>query len=209
MYKYCMRISSISNCRKAAELGIYNIEADLPLESYTPDDMEDLRDLLIDNGMRIVLLTSKIPSDDIDGLRKLFVNAHLLNVENIRLNIPSDYAAKLSDSLDISLVFENDEEAVKAVSGSSLVFDPTEYVSQKLHPFLHTFTQSHLKSRVKFLRIKDKLYDGTPTAPGIGSAEIKELVSILLSRSFDGYFALEEADAAEALAYMKRILKRM
>ena len=51
--------------------------------------------------------------------------------------------------------------------------------------------------------------------PGKGAAEIKEMASILLSRNFDGYFALAEyTDSAETgcaaqLAYIKQVLKCM
>jgi len=213
MYNYCMKINSLDEINKAAALGVYNIEIALPLEAYSPEELEDVRNTLIDSGMKIVLLTSTLGADDREGLRRLFLGAHLLNVECIMLCEASEYAFRLGENLGISVVFENcADDAVKGSASAGIVFDPVGYVKNKKHPFLHAFTQSHAKSRIRFLRIADALYDGTPTEPGKGSAEIKELASILLSRSFDGYFALREygdVGCDVQIGYIKKVLKNM
>ena len=230
MYKYCMKINDTTGFDKAAALGVYNIEADFPLETYTPDALEDLRDQLIDSGMRIVLLETKLDAREHEKIRKLFLAAHLLNVENIKFtpksNADLSYLYAVSNAMSIPVMVENrsgtdlsDESALtESITGSEnagIVFNPFEFVKEKKHPFLNSFTKSHSKSRIKFLRICDGLYTGQPTMPGKGAAEIKEMASILLSRNFDGYFALAEyTDSGESgcaaqLAYIKQVLKCM
>ena len=60
-----------------------------------------------------------------------------------------------------------------------------------MHPFFHVFYASKLKNRVRFLRLNDSLYSTGEAMPlAGGNGEIKELISILLSRSFDGYFSV-------------------
>ena len=232
MYKYCIKISDAKEFAKAAELGVYNIEASFPLETYTPNELEDLRDLLIDSGMRIVLLDTVLDPEDKENIRRLFLGAHLLNVENVKIT-PKDtsdlsYVYAVSKAMSIPVMIENksgtwlsDESALtKAIDGSEnagIIFNPFEFVKEKAHPFLHSFTKSHAKSRIKFLRTNDGLYTGEATIPGKGSAEIKEMASILLARNFDGYFMLTPCDenngdeygCAAQLSYMKRIFKLM
>jgi len=227
-----MKINNITEFSKAAALGVYNIETDIALETYTPEALEDLRDQLIDSGMRIVLLETALDPEDRENIRKLFLAAHLLNVENIKI-IPKEssdlsYVYAASKSMSIPVMVENksgtwlsDEsvltEAIKGSESAGIVFNPFEFVKEKAHPFLHSFTKSHSKSRIRFLRVIDGLYTGEVTAPGKGAAEIKEMASILLSRNFDGYFMIAEyADAdrteygcAAQLDYMKQIFKRM
>lgn len=70
------------------------------------------------------------------------------------------------------------------------ILDPLGFVRQRLHPFFQVFYHSKLKNDVAMLRIRDGCFeDGVPTLPGEGDGEIKELVSILLARSFRGPFS--------------------
>lgn len=71
-----------------------------------------------------------------------------------------------------------------------LIFNPLEYVRLKEHPFFHIFYNSKLKNNILFLRVNDGLYiDGSPTLPGEGNGEIKEMTSAILARGFKGYFS--------------------
>jgi hypothetical protein len=74
---------------------------------------------------------------------------------------------------------------------TGVIFNPLEYCRMKSHPFFHEFYNSKLKKEIKFLRINDGLFrDGSPSLPCEGNGEIKEMVSILLSMGFKGYFSL-------------------
>ncbi len=222
MYNFSIKINSIDEIGSSQTLGIQNLEADLAVEKFTPNEIEDLRCLLIDSMTKIVLLSTDISPDDHEELRKLFLNAHLLNVKNIKLEKTEgdlDYVFKLSKAMSIPLLFENksgtalaDESAlteiIKPCDTAGIIFNPSEFVLEKLHPFLTAYTKSHSKNRIKFLRINDALYDGESVDQGIGNAEIKELASILLARSFDGYFSIENGDRIE-LSYIKWALKNI
>jgi len=232
MYKYTYKIMKESDAKAAASLGVYNLEASYPLEEYTAEELEDLRNSLIDSGMRIALLETSLEASDHENIRKLFLAAHLLNTESIKFTPKADddmgYVFAVSKAMSIPVMLENrsnthlsDQASLtKAISESQntgLIWNPAEFVREKAHPFLHAYTQSHSKNRIKFLRINDALYTGEPVKPGQGSAEIKELASILLSRSFDGYFMLSpnlsqsstESELKEQLDYIKFVLKQM
>jgi sugar phosphate isomerase/epimerase len=90
-----------------------------------------------------------------------------------------------------------------------MVFNPLEYAAVKKHPFFHVFYNTRLKPAIRFLRINDGLFqDGSATLPGQGNAELKELVSALLARSFKGYFAYVPYLEENGLEYYEEIIRR-
>lgn len=193
----------------STELGINNIEVTdvingKPLYMQNGEETEIIRDLLIDYGKRIVLLTTSLPMNDEKNLNLLFRKALTLNVKGIKI-LPNEnddltFVRKLSDSYNIPLLFENNSksfinheskmlELIKDTS-ATLIFNPFEFVCMQRHPFFHVYYSSKLKNNVSFLRITDGLYNvHTPIMLYHGCAEVKELASIMLSRSFDGYFS--------------------
>lgn len=221
----------------STELGINNIEIGdtvdgTPLYEMTGGQHERIRDLLIDYGKRIVLLTTSLDVNDRKNLNLLFRRALVLNVKAIKL-IPNEgddleYAYKLSRSYGIPLMFENNsksfinhEEALQYLisegEGSGVIFNPFEFVCMQRHPFFHVYYTSHIKNRVSFLRITDGLYNThEPIMLHHGCAEVKELASIMLSRSFDGYFSFTPylpdmtlEQYKECIAIFKQDLKKM
>ena len=90
-----------------------------------------------------------------------------------------------------------------------LIFNPLEYAALKKHPFFHVFYNSKLKSQIKFLRVNDGLFvDGSPTLPGEGNAELKELTSALLARSFKGYFSFESYRKEMDVESCEKVIER-
>jgi sugar phosphate isomerase/epimerase len=80
-------------------------------------------------------------------------------------------------------------------------FDPVGFVALREHPFLVSFMPGHLKSRLRWLRICDATFEtGAEVALNEGNAEIKELVSAVLARGFDGFFSVHphQQDAGPA-----------
>ncbi len=229
MFNYCCRISAPNDeaFEEARRLGVYAAEAACPLERYTPEELEELRSWLIDRGVKIALLDTALTAGAED-FRRLFLAAHLLHVGAIRLPQGIDretrvYIARMSRALGIPTMAENQAqtalntaaavaEAIAEDDNAGWIFNPAEFVLEKVHPFLNAFTQSHIKNRIAFLRMQDRLFDGEKVRPGQGCAELKEMVSILLARSFAGYFLLEDdgvSDMAGQLAYLKKILREM
>ena len=226
----------------ADALHINNIEltdfAGKPLELCSGDEVEDIRSALIDHNKTIVLLTTAIPVTDEETFNRLFQKAHLLHVQNIR--IPLDARAQSPDApalttilkmarlWNIGIVFENEHRSFLRDNQSiadflaplpeqaGLVFNPAEFAALLHHPFFHVFYASHQKNRIRFLRLNDALFntgEGRPLAGG--NCEIKELISILLSRSFEGYFSIPPYRGytlqamQETLAEYRTLLKNM
>lgn len=103
----------------------------------------------------------------------------------IRVLLENQSGSEIAEDSQITNIFK----LVKS-EYLGLVFNPLEFVKLKKHPFFHVFYNSKLKNNIHFLRVNDGLFtDGKPMLPGIGNGELKELASILLSRSFNGCFS--------------------
>ncbi|MCX6377134.1 MAG: AAC(3) family N-acetyltransferase [Armatimonadetes bacterium] len=85
-----------------------------------------------------------------------------------------------------SLVDVSAKTASLKGTGVGLGFDPSEFAAMREMPFLSVYYHRIPKSLVRHLYIKDGTFDGRLTEPGFGNGEIKELISILRCRSFDG-----------------------
>ncbi len=175
------------------------------LYQMTGSETEVIRDLLIDHGKRIVLLSTDLDVNDKENLNLLFRKALTLNVKGIKIT-PAEgadlsYISKLSKSYRIPLLLENKAntymdnektmlELVAKAGNASVIFNPFEYLCTDKHPFFHVYYASKIKNYISFLRITDGLFTAkTPIMLYHGGAEVKELASIMLSRSFDGYFS--------------------
>ena len=83
-------------------------------------------------------------------------------------------------------------------------FDPAGFVALRRHPFLTEFLPGSLKQRIACLRLRDALFeDGSEALPDRGNAELRELVSALEVRGYQGLYALSPFGAGlyeEALA---------
>ena len=243
MYNFSIEISDKitkdfeEKLKVSSELGINNIEITdtldgVALYEMTGEQHERIRDLLIDYGKRIVLLTTTLDVNDKKNLNLLFRRALVLNVKGIKLcpkeNDDLAYAKKLSKSYGIPLLFENNsktfinhenvmQELIKDAENASLIFNPFEFVCMQRHPFFHVYYSSKIKNKISFLRITDGLYNvHEPIMLHHGCAEVKELASIMLSRSFDGYFSFTPylpdmtlEQYKECIAIFKTDLKKM
>ena len=83
----------------------------------------------------------------------------------------------------------------KENSNISLAFNPLSFVKAGENPFLETYCKIHIKRHIELLYINDGLPTGDRTPLEQGLAEIKELISILRCRSFNGIFALQGSSA--------------
>jgi aminoglycoside 3-N-acetyltransferase len=75
-------------------------------------------------------------------------------------------------------------------SDPPLAFSPARFAGAAEHPFLQVFYRGPLRRNTAHVYVDDALWDGTPTLPGRGNAEVKEIISILRCRSFGGVLAL-------------------
>lgn len=232
----------LSLCHKAgcAYVELSDIIENAFLGDLDGETIENMRGLLIDYGKIISLVTYTGKISDQARFRRLLRSAHLLGVKAIAVSC-DDYdtveaaAADITEcALDaqcygIRLCVENrydallsrnkDMEALVKQAGENVytIFNPLCYAYMRAHPFFHEFYGSKLKNNIAFLRVNDGLFcERRPELPGRGNAEIKELASILLSRSFDGYFSftdyfgeMTETALLEYIAVFKDLLKQM
>lgn len=179
------------------------------------EQLEALRKLLIRNNKKLVLLNSTRPVTELEYYKELFRKAYILNVENVNIIFYRgdedkelfthnfEKLCRVAETYGLEVLIENSAtnflSSDKAIisfyeniklQNTGLIFNPLEYVKLKSHPFFHEFYNSKLKGDIKFLRVNDGLFiNGKPAFPAQGNGEIKELASILLSRSFKGYFS--------------------
>lgn len=204
------------------------------------DKIESMRNLLIDYGKTISIVAYTGAASDKERFKALLRTAHLLRVKAIKVKYDG-YAsveafladlnplAAYASCYGIEICVENThdsvlsknadmEKLIKASNGNiKVIFNPLEFAYMRSHPFFHEFYGSKLKNHIACLRVNDGLFcDRKPTLPGQGNAEIKELASILLSRSFDGYFSFTDyfggmcwADLMEYVASFRTLLKNM
>lgn len=204
------------------------------------DTVETMRNLLIDYGKAISLITYTGAISDRVRFRALLRNAHLLGVKAVKVSCDGydtieKAAADITEcALDakcygIRLCVENrhdsllssnaDMELLVKSAGDNVytIFNPLAYAYMRTHPFFHAFYGSKLKNNIAVIRVNDGLFcERRPMLPGQGNAEIKELASILLSRSFDGYFSFTDYfgdmsmdDLLHYIAAFKTLLKQM
>ncbi len=79
---------------------------------------------------------------------------------------------------------------------AKLAFNPAHFAQAGEKPFLGVYYKGPLKKRVRQLYIQDGCAPGAPlyqryTLPGEGQGEVKELISILRCRSFQGAMCLK------------------
>lgn len=204
------------------------------ISGLTGEKLVHFRNRLILGNKKIVLLSCKEPVSNDDYYKKLFRTAHALGVENIRLEpqllagfdgaVPENIKRICAEgkSYGIGIMLENDsgsclssDSSLTAVynkmksENTGIIFNPLEYARTRTHPFFHAFYNSKLKSHVRFLRVNDGLFsDGSPTLPCEGNAEVKEMASILLARSFKGYFSYTPYMGNSDITSLKAVIDR-
>ena len=120
--------------------------------------------------------------------------------------------AEAAAEAGLKLIIENDSHAAWSnkerceailggcASGSvKLGFNPAEFARVGEHPFLRTYYKGALKKHLAVLYLADGCPQSEPpqalhTLPGRGKGEVKELVSILRCRSFDGILCLRPGE---------------
>ena len=196
------------------------------------EEAEKIRCMLIDSGKKIVLLETGLTPEKKDEWKLLFRKALTLNIGGIAFDLKEkddpSFLCSLSKACSIPLYiknsadgFVNDETKMRTITEKypqiRLIFDPYEFVCTERHPFFHVYYESKIKDSIDFLRVNDGLYKTHDRVMlRSGCAEIKELASIMLSRSYAGYFSftpyLDSNDLStyrKTLSIFKDELKKM
>ena len=226
-------------------LGIYSLELPgdidgMPFSELSPAALEAAREALIDTGVRVVVsLVSADPADDA-ALRRFFNAAYELHVESVLLPMPAQDdaaayiaacrpAARLAQAYNMGLLVSNDTKTfLKTDDGVTevlrgladfdcgYVFDTVAYQKTGVYPFFGACYKSHSKNRIRVLRMGDLNAAGEAVPLDHGVCGLREVASLLLARSFDGYFSLAQdallrtpADWEARLRETRTLLKTM
>ena len=82
-----------------------------------------------------------------------------------------------------------------------LAFNPAHFAHVGEPPFRRAFYKGPLKPGIAQLCVTDGTFAGGYTLPGRGNGEVKELISILRCRGFDGQMCLKMADRRGVAAF--------
>lgn len=99
-------------------------------------------------------------------------------------------------------------------NGPPLAFNPGRFAAAGEKPFLGIFYRGVLRKKMARFCVDDATFDGTPALPGRGNGEVKEIISMLRCRAYDGVVTLRSrtkgvAAFREAAAAFWRLLDTM
>lgn len=233
MYQYSIAVNSLTDNRHA----IQNLELvdgcfGAPLQDMSGAQIEDVRGALINSLTRIVLYSTDLPVTEYNAYIRFFRNAHLLHVENVLLTYTAvahaDNAAiarivKIAEAFSIRVLFRFEAAHIDEFNFArygelrgpftGIFYAPNEFTKLHIPAFREVLYKNKYKDDVVFLRIEDMLFDShTPMMLEKGNTQIKECISVLLTRNYNGYFsfgAYGNFTAAEIIPAFCRALSNL
>ncbi|MBI2192707.1 MAG: AAC(3) family N-acetyltransferase [Planctomycetes bacterium] len=182
--------------------GILHVEASTLEEKdvldLPPQKTQELSQALARHGIRVRAVRSNARPHDLPALVDA---AGRFNASVIILPMSADCAGqigRLQDS-ETTVLLENvgqaPEECLSLMQAVpfpnvGMSFNPANFARQRLHPFLGVYYKPRNRFRIRQLVLSDATWAGAPALLGQGNAEVKELISILRCRSFDGILSL-------------------
>lgn len=236
MFRFSMYLKQgMEPCNNISDIEIKDGYFGASLCELTPNQLEDIREQLIHKMQRIVIYTLKMPLFETDQYIRAFRAAALLRIENIKICLCTLEGGreerieelrgiiKIAEAFNLHVLFEGggkhaffDADFYKKIRAekTGIIFNPLHYVKEGRNPFLNVMYRSKCRDDIRVLRINDGIYDGgVPTMIEKGNAEVKECVSALLSRGFDGYFSfkpyLEDVPVEDVIAGFLNMLCKM
>jgi len=210
MVKFSLNTGSEYTLVQAAVLcrqyGIGNLElcSEMGGSKFTDIPLNEIKEIVLENKLHIPALNFNSKDDtDEETLRAIFDKCSALMIRKVITggNDSLNRALKLGGLYGIEVGFENnagtdlnDPAAIDAFySGGGrafMAFNPGNFAAIRNHPYFGVFYAGKCKKHIAFLRIVEKLYTGEEAPLFCGHSEIKELISALIARSFNGYFTL-------------------
>ncbi len=227
MFKYSIALKNFGD----EAYGIANLELcdgvfGKPLYLLSGEETEEIRNALIAKRQRIVLYSVDMPLQNTGDYVAFFRRAHLLGIENVKLTTPFTGADKesldavidMARGMGIRLLFEPTKENGMTFDSyrelrtpaTGLFLNPMEFVRQDRMPFRGNFYKAKVKDDVRFVRMVDGIM-GTDTVVPLeeGNSEVKECLSVLLARSFDGYVSIGTEYAADMEDHFARLARML
>ena len=208
MFKYSIYLQNFDD----EAYGIPNLELSdgvfgKPLYLLNGEETEEIRNLLIERRQRIVLYAVSMPLTNLGDYVTFFRRAHLLDIENVKLCTPfgaedgDNLAAviEMARGMGMRLLFEPTKENAMTFDsyrelrkeGTGMYLNPMEFVRQGKMPFRGNFYKAKIKDDVRFVTMIDGIMATDEIVPlEEGNSEVKECLSVLLARSFDGYLSI-------------------
>ena len=204
---------SIELCKNNKDsLGIKNIEVldghfGASLFEMTPAEVEDTRTSLIKSLNKIVVYTAAKSVKDYADYVQFFRNAHLIGVENVKLDLAAIKGAtdeeileivKIGAAFSIKVLFEIEDfenygfEWYMSIKNDNtgIIYNPNALAKIGKGAFLQNLYKAKFKDDIVLVRVCDMIFEGQkPVLHEKGNAEIKEVASCLLARSYKGYFS--------------------
>ncbi len=78
-----------------------------------------------------------------------------------------------------------------------IAFNPGEFAACNEMPFLGVFYKGLLRNNTAHFYMNDGTFDGEPVLPGMGNGEVKEILSMLRCRGYDGVVTLRSCGGVE------------
>jgi sugar phosphate isomerase/epimerase len=195
--------------------GIFWVEVDAARLGPSPAAVDELHGRLEARGVGVAVLRAQMGS--LDVMHELCAAATRLKAAYLRVDAPApaamtrrqllDVLAALSHTAEeqgVSLLLGNrldslaatveDLTALMVEVGSPLVrasYDPAGVAMGAQSPFYGGLYKGLLRRFVRHVELRDAVAaDGRAVPPGRGNAEVKEIISNLRCRSFDGFLCL-------------------
>lgn len=167
---------------KDAGITVSGVDTDISPDK-NPDALKKSITLAIFFGADYLVIHPKIKERGrfIEYLKKTVALGEKRGIRFTIENTPGTYCAKSKECLEV----------LQTVNSPALkfAFNPANFAAEGEKPFLGT--PSSLRRWIQVLYVNDGLFSGDARLPGYGNAEIKELISIMRCRSFNGYLCLK------------------
>jgi aminoglycoside 3-N-acetyltransferase len=176
------------------------------------EDWEDVHRAILGEGISILELTA----EEYERWSSDLTDAGI-SISAIRGGLKGNAAAKLAESLGVPFIVpascEEDMAAAAKLPGRVIVentgacsavykeaynrdgmpefaFNPAQFAAVGEKPFLRVFYRGTLRKHTVHFYLDDGLFNGTPTLPGQGNGEVKEIISMLRCRGYNGAITL-------------------
>jgi aminoglycoside 3-N-acetyltransferase len=181
--------------------GIYDLIVDrlynLPLSRLNENKLHRAAETLASENIMVGAIHA---TADITKFDQALAYANILKTQTIIIPLVPNAAAFLDEGRkhNISVLFENTSQTasmclnlLKDLKGQAiLAFNPANFALVGENAFLSVYRGTSLRQYVKLLYLNDATFGGEYTLPAEGNAEVKELLSIVRCRSFDGRIVL-------------------
>ena len=172
-------------------------EAGVSAVELTPDEFERYQQHFV--GVDLAAIRGEMTVDDARLADELGVS--LIVPGGTREDFERAVALGIETSADV--LVENDGTSPSAYvelyadmkRAPSLAFNPRKFAAAGAKPFLEVFYRGALRGRTRHFYIDDGTFDGCAALAGHGNGEVKEIISILRCRSYNGVMTIRSHES--------------